>query len=123
VLEERAFRPLGDTAPELWVRYRAVVGRWIVGIQVGSMAIAGLDLVSYDFRTGEAIDLKGIVDKRNAEIEANNARVRAQQAAFDAEQKRLATINMLGLAGDAVAALNREVGAPFYFRNVVVEQR
>ena len=88
---------IGDTAPELWVRYRAVVGRWIVGIQVGSMAIAGLDLVSYDFRTGEAVDLKGIVDKRNAEIEANNARVRAQQAAFDAEQKRLATINMLGL--------------------------
>ena len=112
---------IGDTAPELWVRYRAVVGRWIVGIQVGSMAIAGLDLVSYDFRTGEAVDLKGIVDKRNAEIEANNIRVRAQQAAFDAEQKRLATINMLGLAGDAVAALNREVGAPFYFRNVVVE--
>ena len=112
---------IGDTAPELWVRYRAVVGRWIVGIQVGSMAIAGLDLVSYDFRTGEAVDLKGIVDKRNAEIEANNVRVRAQQAAFDAEQKRLATINMLGLAGDAVAALNREVGAPFYFRNVVVE--
>ena len=50
---------IGDTAPELWVRYRAVVGRWIVGIQVGSMAIAGLDLVSYDFRTGEAVRPQG----------------------------------------------------------------
>jgi len=101
---------IGDTAPELWVRYRTVVGHWIVGIQVGSVAIAGLDLVSYDFRTGEAVDLKGIVDKRNAEIEVNNA-----------EQKRLETINMLGFGADAVASLTREVGAPFYFRNVVIE--
>ncbi len=122
-LKTQRARPghIGDTAPELWVRYRTVVGRWIVGIQLGSMAIAGLDLVSYDFRTGEAVDLKGIVDKRNAEIEANNVRVRAQQAAFDAEQKRLATINMLGLGAEAVAAISREVGVPFYFRNVVVE--
>jgi hypothetical protein len=112
---------IGDTAPELWVRYRTVVGRWVVGIQVGSMAIAGLDLVSYDFRTGEAIDLKGIVDKRNAEVEAHNAGVRAQQQAFEAEQKRLATINMLGFGAEAVGALTREVGVPFYFRNVVLE--
>jgi hypothetical protein len=122
-LKAQRARPghFGDTAPELWVRYRTVVGRWIVGIQLGSMATAGLDLASYDFRTGEAVDLKGIVDRRNAEIEANNVRVRAQQAAFDAEQQRLATINMLGLGADAVGALTREVGVPFRFRNVVLE--
>jgi hypothetical protein len=112
---------IGDTAPQLWVRYRSIVGRWIVGIQLGSMAIGGLDLVSYDFHTGEAIDLKGIVDKRNAEVAAHNARVREQQQAFEAEQKRLATINMLGLGAEAVSALAREVGVPFYFRNVVLE--
>lgn len=112
---------IGDTAPELWVRYRTIVGRWVVGIQLGSMAINGLDLVAYDFRTGESIDLKGIVAKRNAEIEAHNTRVREQQAAFEAEQKRLAAINMLGLGAEAVAALVREVGASFHFRNVVLE--
>jgi hypothetical protein len=123
VLKTQRAKPghIGDAAPELWVRYRSIVGRWIVGIQLGSMETTSLDLVSYDFRTGEAVDLKGIVDKRNAEIEAHNAGVRAKQAAFDAEQKRLATINMLGLAPEAVAALSREVGQPFYFRNVVVE--
>jgi hypothetical protein len=112
---------IGDTAPELSVRYRSIVGRWVVGIQLGSMAIGGLDLVAYDFRTGEAIDLKGIVDRRNAEVEAHNARVRAQEQAFEAEQKRLAGINMLGLGAEAVGALTREVGVPFYFRNVVLE--
>lgn len=112
---------IGDSAPTLWVRYRTIVGRWIVGIQVGSLALPGLDLVAYDLRTGEAVALKSIVDKRNAEVEAHNAGVRAQQAAFDAEQQRLATINMLGLGAEAVGALVREVGAPFYFRNVVLE--
>jgi hypothetical protein len=112
---------IGDTAPELWVRYRTIVNRWIVGIQLGSMATNGLDLVSYDFHTGESIDLKGIVDKRNAEVEAHNVRVRAEEKAFEAEQKRLATINMLDFGAEAVSALTREVGAPFYFRNVVLE--
>lgn len=111
----------GDTAPELWVRYRTIVNRWIVGIQLGSMATNGLELVSYDFRTGESVDLKGIVDKRNAEVEAHNARVRAQEQAFEAEQQRLTTINMLGLGVEAVDALSREVGVSFHFRNVVLE--
>ena len=93
----------------------------MVAIQVGSMATDGLDLVSYDFRTGETVDLKGIVDKRNAEVEAHNARVRAEQKAFDDEQKRLATINMLGLGAEAVQALSRDVGATLYLRNVVIE--
>jgi hypothetical protein len=112
---------VGDTAPDLWVRYRSIVGRWIVGIQVGSMAIGGLDLVSYDLRTGEAIDLKGIVDKRNAEVEAHNARVRAQEKAFEEEQKRLAKINMLGFGAEAVQVLRGNLGATVYFRNVVIE--
>jgi hypothetical protein len=111
----------GDTAPDLWVRYRSIVGRWIVGIQVGSMAIGGLDLVSYDLRTGEAIDLKGIVAKRNAEVEAQNARVRAQEKAFDEEQKRLAKINMLGSGAEAVQALQGNLGDAVYLRNVVIE--
>jgi hypothetical protein len=59
-LKAQRARPghIGDTAPELAVRYRSIVGRWMLTIQVGSMAIGGLDLVSYDFRTGEAVDLK-----------------------------------------------------------------
>ncbi len=111
----------GDTAPELGVRYRTIVGRWMVTVQLGSMATNGLDLVSYDFRTGETVDLKGIVAKRNAEVEAHNTRVRAEQKAFDDEQKRLEQINMLGSAADGVQALTREVGAPLYLRNVVIE--
>jgi hypothetical protein len=122
-LKAQRARPghFSDTAPELAVRYRTIVGRWVLTIQVGSMAIGGLDLVSYDFRTGEAIDLKGIVDKRNAEVEAHNQRVRAQQKAYDDEQKRLATINMLGLGDEALEALSREVGSTPYLRNVVLE--
>ena len=112
---------VGDTAPDLWVRYRSIVGRWIVGIQVGSMAIGGLDLVSYDLRTGEAIDLKGIVAKRNAEVEAHNARVRAQEKTYEEEQKRLAKINMLGSGAEAVQALRSDLGVAVYFRNVVIE--
>ena len=113
---------IGDSAPELWVRYRSVVGRWIVGIQLGSMAIAGLDLVSYDFRTGEAVDLKGIVDKRNAEIEAHNAGVRAQAGGVRCRTEA---------TGDDQHARTRaprpsppsaaKSAQPFYFRNVVVE--
>jgi hypothetical protein len=123
VLKAQRARPGhgGDTAPELAVRYRAIVGRWMLTIQVGSMAIGGLDLVSYDFRTGEAIDLKGIVDKRNAEVEAHNQRVRAQEKAYEDEQKRLATINMLGLGDEALRVLSREVGSMPYLRNVVIE--
>ena len=122
-LKAQRARPghVGDTAPELAVRYRTVVGRWMLTVQVGSMAIGGLDLVSYDFRTGEAIDLKGIVDKRNAEVEAHNQRVRAQEKAYEDEQKRLATINMLGLGDEALQALSREVGSTPYLRNVVIE--
>ena len=112
---------IGDTAPELTVRYRTIVGRWVVAIQVGSMATSGLDLVSYDFRTGETVDLMGIVAKRNAEVEAHNTRVRAEQKAFDDEQKRLATINMLGFGAEAVQALSRDVGTPLFLRNVVIE--
>ncbi|MEO8740838.1 MAG: hypothetical protein ABI537_14195 [Casimicrobiaceae bacterium] len=111
----------GDTAPELTVRYRTIVGRWMVAIQLGSMASNGMDLVSYDFHTGEAVDLKGIVGKRNAEVEAHNTRVRAEQKAFDDEQKRLEKINMLGLGAEAVQALSRDVGATLYLRNVVIE--
>jgi len=111
----------GDTAPELGVRYRTIVGRWMVTIQLGSMATNGLDLVSYDFRTGDAVDLKGIVAKRNAEVEAHNTRVRAEQKAFDDEQKRLEQISMLGLGAEAVQALARDVGATLYLRNVVIE--
>jgi hypothetical protein len=47
--------------------------------------------------------------------------VRAEEKAFEAEQKRLTTINMLDFGAEAVSALTREVGAPFYFRNVVLE--
>jgi hypothetical protein len=111
----------GDTAPELAVRYRTIVGRWMVTVQLGSMALGGLDLVSYDFRTGEVVDLKGIVDRRNAEVAAHNTRVRAEQKAFDDEQARLAQINMLGLGAEAVQALAREVGTTFYLRNAVIE--
>jgi len=122
-LKTQRARPghIGDTAPELGVRYRTIVGRWMVTIQLGSMATNGLDLVSYDFRTGEAVDLMGIVAKHNAEVEANNTRVRAEQKAFDDEQKRLEQINMLGLGAEAVQALTREVGAALYLRNVVIE--
>jgi hypothetical protein len=122
-LKAQRARPghFGDTAPELAVRYRTIAGHWMLTVQVGSMAIGGLDLVSYDFRTGEAIDLKGIVDKRNAEVEAHNQRIRAQEKAYEDEQKRLATINMLGLGGEALQALSREVGSTPYLRNVVIE--
>jgi hypothetical protein len=112
---------IGDTAPELTIRYRTIVGRWVVAIQLGSMASNGLDLVSYDFRTGETVDLKGVVAQRNTEVEAHNARGRAEQKAFDDEQKRLEKINMLGLGAEAVQALSRDVGAPIYLRNVVIE--
>jgi len=111
----------GDTAPELAIRYRSIVGRWMLTVQLGSMASAGLELISYDFRSGEVVDLKGIVAKRNAEVEAHNQRVRAQQKAFDDEQQRLAQINMLGLGAEALNALAREVGTTPYLRNVVVE--
>lgn len=113
---------IGDTAPQLGVRYRTIVSRWIVSIELGSLAIGnGLDLVSYDFRTGEPVDLKDIVARRNVEVEAHNTRVRAEQQAYDDEQKRLQQINMLGLGAEAVQALTREVGAVLYLRNVVVE--
>ncbi len=122
-LKAQRARPghVGDSAPELEVRYRSIVGRWMLTVQLGSMASNGFELVSYDFRTGAAIDLKGIVDKRNAEVEAHNQRVRAQQKAYDDEQKRLSQINMLSLAPDAMRALAHDAGSTLYLRNVVVE--
>jgi hypothetical protein len=123
VLKAQRAKPghAGDTAPDLMVGYRAIVGRLLVSVQLGSMATGGLDLVSYDFYTGESVDLKGIVDSRNAEVEAHNARVRAQERAFEEENKRLAKINMLGLGAEAVQTLHGDVGAPPHFRNVVLE--
>jgi len=122
-LKQQRTRPghVGDSGPELEVRYRSIVGRWMLTVQLGSMASGGFELVSYDFRTGATVDLKGIVDKRNAEVEAHNQRVRAQQKAYDDEQKRLSQINMLSLAPDAVRALARDAGSTLYLRNVVVE--
>ena len=112
----------GDTAPQLSVGYRAIVGRWLVSIELGSMAIGGLDLVSYDFYSGEAVDLKGVVARRNAEVEAHNRRVDAERKAFEDEQQRLAKIDMLGLGAEALNALTRDAGAAMRLLNVVLEQ-
>ena len=115
----------GDSAPVLSVGYRAIAGRSLVGIAVGSMAINGIDLVSYDLYTGEAVDLKGMIAKANAEVAEHNRRVEAQiraQEHADAEEKaRLSKIDMLALGGEAVSAMLQKLGGTdLRLRNVVL---
>jgi len=110
----------GDSSPRISVGSRALKRRSLVGIEVGSMAIQGLDLLSYDLDTGEPVDLKGMLARANAEIAEHNRRVEAQARAFEEEEKRLSKIDMLGFGSDAVIALQRDTGPAPRLRNVVL---
>ena len=74
----------GDSAPELRVGYNRLTQRWLVIIQLGSLAFMGLDAIAYDLKTGAPFDLMAVVRRRNAEVEAHNRRVDEQRKANDA---------------------------------------
>ena len=119
----------GDSAPELRVGYNRLTQRWLVIIQLGSLAFMGLDAIAYDLKTGAPFDLMAVVRKRNAEVEAHNRRVDEQRKANDviraqrqAEEERLAKIRMYPNGRPAYESLVRELGREPHLKNVVLNE-